>query len=75
MAILRRKENKKHHQVHTEDVLKFGMDKACILGNIHFFYHLEKAELHEGFPYIPKEEFYQLLNELVSEGELQEVRS
>ena len=61
-----------NHQILTSDVMKYGMEKACILGNIHLFRDCPKEKLHEYFAYIPKKKFYKLLKEMISENLLYE---
>lgn len=73
MTIIRADEFYKFHTISIEDVLKHGMEKACILGNITNV-STKFENIHEGFPYFEKEKFYKLLNELKEEGLLSEVK-
>lgn len=56
------------HHINADDVLKYGMQKACILGNISSYKDVEKNQMHQHFPYIKKKKFYSLLKELISKG-------
>jgi len=60
----------KYHVIYTEDVLAYGMEKACILGNIDKFDKKIHKEYHDLFPYIEKDKFYNHLNELIEYGKL-----
>ena len=73
MSIERSDEDHKYHIIKTEDVLKYGMQKACILGNLDKIRINPKHRWHENFPYIQEEEFYKLLNDLIDSGVLREV--
>lgn len=73
MTIIRSEEFYKYHTFSTEDVLKYGMEKASILGNITNV-SVRFENLHEGFPYFEKEKFYRLLDELKKEGLLKEIK-
>lgn len=61
-----------YHYIYPDDVLKYGMHKAAILANHHVYANVEKEKLHEHFSYIPRDEFYIILQELVTAGALQE---
>jgi len=73
IKIIHSNERKKHHSISVDDVISFGIHKACILGNIHLFKDIDKNNLHESFPYIQKDEFYSLLKELIQDKLLMEV--
>jgi hypothetical protein len=64
MTIERRPEYDRIHCIDTEDVILYGMEKACILSNINRYPNTQKENLHEKFKYIPKEDFYRHLEEL-----------
>lgn len=64
---------KKHHEINVNDVLDFGILKACILGNIHLFSNHPRDELHKGFPYIKVDTFYEYLEDLIEKGLLKEI--
>ncbi len=64
---------KKHHEINVNDVLDFGILKACILGNIHLFANHSRDELHKGFPYIKADTFYEYLEDLIEKGLLKEI--
>lgn len=60
----------KYHIINSDDVEKYGMEKACILGNIHHCIELElpNDRYHEKFSYIKKEKFYKLVDEMIKAG-------
>lgn len=60
----------KFHQMNSEDAVEFGILKALILGNLDKFDRGVHRHLHEAFPYIAVECFYELLNELLELGVL-----
>ncbi len=66
--IVRSKEYFEHHTINAEDVLKYGIKKACILGNIDKCAHLQEDQYHTAFPYMDKEEFWDLLQDLINEN-------
>ena len=69
--VIRSEEFYKHHQINSDLVLLLGIEKAAIVDNIVDKRRKEKDdELHLIFPYIEKERFYELLEELIEEGHL-----
>jgi hypothetical protein len=58
-----------------------GLEKAVIIENVNRFYHINRIQgspikeedLYLEFPFIEKERFYQLLNELIEEGILERI--
>lgn len=55
--------------INSQDLMKYGHEKAIILGNISKMSILADYEsFHLGFPFLEKKEFYRLLDELINEG-------
>ena len=63
----------RNHEFKSEDAVVHGIEKACILSNVHLYPEIAEEDLYYQFPYIKKETFYILLNELV-EAEILEKR-
>jgi len=72
VKIIRSDEYIKYHTISSDDVIKYGMEKACILGNIDRCSDLKRLEYHTVFPYIEIKRFYSLLNEMLKEGILKD---
>jgi DNA-binding PadR family transcriptional regulator len=58
----------KYHVVNSDDVLKHGMEKACILGNLDKLFYEDRENFHEHFAYIEQKRFYKLLDKLIEDG-------
>jgi hypothetical protein len=54
---------------------KHGITKACILGNLWRFKETPRENLHLEFSFIPKDEFFSALNELLKDGLVEEIQS
>lgn len=51
-----------------DEAMKYGLEKACILYEIrNSLEGMPKEELYEEFPFIKKERFYELLEELLKD--------
>ncbi len=72
LKIVYSEERLKNHQIFTDDVMKYGMHKACILGNIHLYRDCPKEKLYEYFPYMKKKEFYKLLDQMIDDNLISE---
>lgn len=68
--ITRAPEFYQYHVVNTEEVMKYGMEKAAILGNLDKITHRMFEEIYLDFPYFSKEKFYRLFGELEKEGKV-----
>jgi len=68
MGIVYSDQRKKHHEIDVDDVMKYGIEKACILANIHLFKDLINEHKYKGFPYMDSVEFYRHVNELLEKG-------
>lgn len=68
--IIRDEEYYKNHLIYTDDVIKYGLEKACILGNIEKGMQMPYEEIYKLFPYLEKEKFYKFLEELIECGAL-----
>ncbi len=64
------------HAIYSkEDAVKYGLEKACIIYEIgNSCEGMKKTLLYKEFPFIQKEKFYELLEELLQEGLLKEVK-
>ncbi len=64
----------KTHAIYSkEDAVKYGLEKACILYEIgNSCQGMNKKDLYKEFPFIEKERFYIVLNELIEENLLME---
>lgn len=60
----------KIHTIDSDDVIKHGMEKACILGNADKLDKTPFFDWWKRFPYIEQKRFYELLVELESDGHL-----
>lgn len=58
------------HLIDKNEAQKIGLEKSCISCNVNKFKQKKFEDLHLDFPYIEKEKFYLLFNELVEEGEI-----
>jgi hypothetical protein len=58
------------HIINKDEAKKIGLEKCCISCNVNKFKQKRFEDLHLDFPYIEKEKFYQLFNELVKDGEI-----
>ena len=67
MPIVRSREYHKTFLINTDDILKYGWQKAIILSNVEKFNHIPKDELHLHFPFIDSYVFYQHINWLITE--------
>lgn len=68
--IKRRDEWYTYHLICTEDVKEHGLEKSCILGNLDKIKPDQESydDLYKNFPYIKKDKFYKLLEELEKSG-------
>ena len=72
-----------YHVIPVKDACEMGMEKAIILNNIEDInidgggkkIHVSFDEYYKYFPYIEKDRFYVLFNELINEGHLKEVEN
>lgn len=73
MVVIRTADYYNYHVINTEDAVRFGIEKAAILGNVDKFSKKEKCLWHLCFPYISSRDFYDHIKELIEEGHLMEV--
>lgn len=65
------------HAIYSkEDAVKYGLEKACIIYEIgNSCSGMKKSELYKEFPFIPRDRFNELLQEILDEGLLMEVKN
>lgn len=69
MATFHNKRVRTHAIYSKEDAVKYGLEKACILYEIgESCEGMKIKDLYKEFPFIEKERFYILLNELIEEN-------
>lgn len=65
MSIHRIEEYYKYHLINSDEALEYGLEAACILGNINKFPCVSVKDIHKKFPYIEYVKFYEAFDKLL----------
>jgi hypothetical protein len=60
--------NSTFHSFSIDDAIKYGIHEAIILGNIQKLGDIKYESLPYYFSYIPQDQFFEILNKLISIG-------